>query len=198
MKRLKKQLLTAFIVFLMAVALTVPAAAAAPATAVNAQADPNFEIYLKLDGIEGESVEKNHVKWIEIADVQFDVSNTSSSAAGSGSGAGKSTLNQFSVTKLRFDSSSIHLFQAALTGQKIKNGQLVFLRHNKDGNAPAPMLTIDLDTVYVSDYQFNNTVETLTLKFKSIKMRYSAIDAKGNLSAPVTGGWDFAQSSVIK
>lgn len=174
-------------VCLLAALLAIPAEAAPAAEAQPALA---YDVYLKLDGINGESTFKNYEKWIVLSGVQFDVGNTSDIAKGGREGAGKSVLNHFTITK-RFDAASIPLFLSVLMGSHIKNGQIAFVTR---GEAPKAFLTVDLADILVSDYKFNNTCETIRLKFGSIQLNYYMQKPDGSLNAPITGGWDFTDS----
>jgi len=190
MKNMSKKLLVMIIVCLLAI-VSGPVSAA-PAAASEEQPRLTFNVYLKLDGIAGESTASRYAKWIELSDVQFDVSNTPRNAAGSGSGSGKANLNHFGIAKI-FDASSIPLFQASLSGSTIKNGQIAFVTQ---GKSPQPFLTIDLEKITISEYSFNDGYESIGLKFGSIRMKYSTVNSAGTPS--ITGGWDFSQYSPIK
>jgi len=63
------------------------------------------EIFLKLDGIDGESEKKGAEKWIEVFSFSNGASNPSSVAFGTGSGAGKVDISSISLQK-QLDSSS--------------------------------------------------------------------------------------------
>jgi type VI secretion system secreted protein Hcp len=147
-----------------------------------------YDIYLKLDGIDGDSVAKSYEKWIQLSGVQFNAANVTSGGSGGGGGvAGKAALNNFIITK-QVDSSSIPLFVDVVSGKHIKNGKLVFQTRTKP---PILFLSIDLDNILVSDYKFNNANETYSFKFNSIRMSYYPIDFAGRKLPPISGGWDF-------
>jgi type VI protein secretion system component Hcp len=166
--------------------------ASAPVTTNIDEIPLTYDVYLKLNGINGDSNVIGYEKWIVLSGVRFSVSNTSGGAAGSGGGAGKSVLNEFTMTK-PFDSSSIALFQTALSGSMIKSGQLAFVPRGSD--RLAPILTIDLADIEIVAYEFNNLYETATLKFASIVMKYSSTNEKGGQNPPIIGGWDFSKGS---
>jgi type VI secretion system secreted protein Hcp len=189
MRRLKTQLAAIIAACLLAVLMAVPAEAV---TTAEVQSTLKYDVYLNLDGIPGDSTVRNYAKWIILSSVQFDVANTSSSANGGG-GEGKAILNNFVITK-RFDASSIPLFLAVSSGTHIKKGQLVFVISAK---SPLPVMTFDLGSVTLSDYSFNDSYETISLKCSSILMSYAQQKQDGSLGTPTTGGWDFIKNSKL-
>jgi type VI protein secretion system component Hcp len=100
----------------------------------------NDDVYLKLDGISGESITRGYENWIGLSNVEFDVSNQGAVSSGSCGGAGKAMLNQFKINKV-IDSSSTSLFQNTMSGTHIPKGQIAFV---KPGKEPIIILTIDL------------------------------------------------------
>lgn len=111
-------------------------------------------------------------------------------------GAGKAKMDEFTITK-QTDASSIPLFMNLVSGKKIMSGQLVFVKNT--GKGSLPFLTIDLDTVFVSNYQFANDDEIITLQIGGMKMSYASLLKDGGKSGnPITGGWDFIKNQVKK
>jgi type VI protein secretion system component Hcp len=161
-------------------------------SAVPAAAADGYKVYLKLDGISGESKDKNYENWISLEDVDFEVANNSTvgnatSGAGAGkAGAGKAVQKDF-VIKKHFDTSTIPLFLDMVMGNVITRGQIVFV---KVGN-PAPFITIDLDTVAVVDYAFSDTDEKIKLNYGAINLKYTILGPDGKPAKTITGGWDF-------
>ncbi|QJD86458.1 Hcp family type VI secretion system effector [Cohnella herbarum] len=188
MRKLRTKLLVVIGILMMVSG----AASAASVSTAETPLPPTHSVYLKLDGIVGESTARNYERWIELTDVQFGVSNGSanSAAAGGGGSAGKAVLDHFTLAK-SVDSSSIPLFQAALAGTYIKNGQLVIVTR---GDSPAPLLSIDLSSIILADYEFDNERETIQLKFDAIKLSYFPTRPDGSKSPPTTGGWNFKQN----
>jgi type VI protein secretion system component Hcp len=187
MKLFKKQLLALITVFLLAMAFSrVPASAA--------MTPENYDVYLILDGISGESVTRGYENWIGLSGVEFDAANQGSSSAGSGGGAGKALLNQFKINKV-IDSSSTSLFQNTMSGTHIPKGQIVFV---KQGEVQEIILTIELTDIMITDYSFYDLGETVSLKFDSIKLIYTFYDAKTGIKKnTIIGGWSFNQNTKL-
>ncbi|WEK53566.1 MAG: type VI secretion system tube protein Hcp [Candidatus Cohnella colombiensis] len=157
------------------------------------QPSSDYDVYLKLDGILGDSTAVGYEKWIVLSNVQFDLTNTSRAVTGGGGGSGKATIDNFTVTKF-FDSSSIALFQSASSGANIKSAKIVFVNQ---GERSVPFLTITLNSINVSEYNFNNVYETINLKFNSIQFSYSPTDSRGQRGNTNSGGWDFSQNKKL-
>jgi type VI protein secretion system component Hcp len=184
MKMFKKRLLALITVCLLAMAFSVVPASAAPAF--------NYDVYLKLDGITGESIVRGYENWIIPTHIDFEVSNQGNTSAGGG--AGKSLLNQFNFKKI-IDSTSPLLFAKTVSGEHIPKGQIVFV---KPGKEPIILLTIDLTDIIISDYNFSDLDETISLKFDSIKLSYTLYDPKtGTKKNTIIGGWSFKQNKKI-
>ncbi|MCD9020254.1 Hcp family type VI secretion system effector [Cohnella silvisoli] len=192
MHALRKKLILVICLLMM-----VTSAASATAALPDLDTKPalTYNVYLKLDGITGDSTVRNYENWIVLSGVQFDVTNSTPNAGASGGGAvgGKAVLNNFTVTK-KTDSSSIPLFLATVSGTSIKRGQFVFV---PNGESAAPFLTIDLTAVNVTGYDFNNVYETIQLKFDSIKMSYSPTNLNGGKNPPISGSWSFFQNKKL-
>ncbi|MBP3961777.1 Hcp family type VI secretion system effector [Paenibacillus lignilyticus] len=156
----------------------VPASAAAPS---------NGSILLQLDGISGESTMKGYEKWIAIAGASFSITSQGAVAAGSGSGASKVSLSSLTISKST-DAASIPLMLTAMKGVHIPKGKLVYTRQGGEGN-PLPYLMIELEDIFISNYNFDDTEETVELVYGKVKWTYWITDAKG-IRKPVTGGWD--------
>ncbi|MFC5446998.1 Hcp family type VI secretion system effector [Paenibacillus aestuarii] len=188
MKTFKKQFIALTAILLLALAfLAVPAAAD----------EADFNVYLKLDGIQGDSLAKGYEKWIPLTGIQFDATNNKSIAtASAGAGAGKASLESFTIQKT-IDSASVPLFLNLMSGKAIPKGQIVLVRKTGD-MAPLPVLTIDLENVFVTDYSFSDTYEELTLKTTSLKLTYTPMTNSGAKGTPIVGGWDFVKNTLIK
>src|SRR5215470_11993047 len=97
------------------------------------------DMFLKLDGIEGESKDHKHAGEIELLSFSWGVSNSSGLAcAGGGGGAGKASFHDFAFVK-RVDSATPQLMLHCATGEHIKTG-LITVR--KAGEKPTEFLKI--------------------------------------------------------
>lgn len=110
--------------------LACTAIVAALASAPLAAAD----VYLKLEGVEGESSTASRSTPIEISSFSFGASNAGSALKGSGGGAGKASMSDLSVTR----TVSPRDPQSGLpTGQRMHKPASVSAPGSADGSAPA-------------------------------------------------------------
>jgi len=181
-----------FIVTICLLSISSGALSAAAPEPDNPPASSRYNIYLKLDGICGESASDKYAGWIELTGVDFAVANASPSAQGAGSAAGKAALESFEVTK-RYDCSSVSLVANSLSSKHVKNGQIAFV--TKSGEASYPVLTINLTDIAISRYQFDDLDETIQLSFAAVEFSYVGQDAAGAKKPPVKGGWNFAKNA---
>ena len=106
------------------------------------------KMFLKLEGIKGESSDKRHSGDFEISSFSFGGGNTQ--AHGSGGGAGKTSFSSFTITKT-LDKASPLLQKAAITGQHYKEAVIYFGRKSSKGQPD--YLEVKLDNVLISSYQ---------------------------------------------
>jgi type VI secretion system secreted protein Hcp len=105
---------------------------------------PSADIFLKLDGISGESTDQDHKGEIDVEAFTFNAKRAT------GSGNGKVKFAPFRVIKV-YDASSPKLMQAAASGRHIRSAVLTF-RRSGDPNG-VEFLTYKLSDLVVSSYQ---------------------------------------------
>jgi type VI secretion system secreted protein Hcp len=113
------------------------------------------DIFLKLDGIEGESTDHKHKGEIALESFSWGASNSSSvNEGGGGGGAGKVTFQDFSFTA-KVGTQSSQLFRALLEGRHIRNGTLTV------NNGREVETVVMLNEILVSSYKENVDVTTV-------------------------------------
>lgn len=92
-----------------------------------------FDAFLKIEGIEGESTDDKHPKWIEVLSFNYGVSQRASGSASTAGGASAERANftDFSVVKA-LDIASAGIFKACSSGVHIKNITLELCRAGGD------------------------------------------------------------------
>lgn len=141
------------------------------------------DLFLKFDGIDGESTRKSFEKWIEIDTFGFGVENTASSHS-SGAGASKPVFSPVTITK-PLDSTSPKLFEMTATGKHIKNAILDLVRVG--GDKPQKMMEYTFeDVVLTSDTvggaSGGSPTETVSFTYDKIKIQAFSQDPKGGLT----------------
>lgn len=155
------------------------------------------DMFLELDGIKGESVDKVHKEKIDILAWSWGMSNSGTFHHGSGGGAGKANFQDLSVTKY-IDKSSATLLSNCATGKHIAKGKLII---RKAGDKPLEYLTISLEKILVTAVSTGGSsgeerlTENVTLNFAKVTTDYKIQDDKGAGQAGGTFTFDIAANS---
>ena len=150
------------------------------------------DIFLKIDGIEGESQDAAHKNEIEVQSWHWKVSQDSTMHGGSGGGAGKATVADLTFTHT-VDKSSPNLMKYCLTGKHIAEAKLTV---RKAGGNPLEYLKITMNDVIVTQVQpsggsdGNSVQELISLAFSKVKQEYAVQNAQGGSAGAITAGYD--------
>ena len=151
------------------------------------------DIFLKINGIEGESQDSDHKNEIEVLAFEWKVHQESSMHSGSGGGAGKATVEDLEFVHY-VDRSSPNLMKYCMTGKHVPEAKLVV---RKAGGSPFEYLKYTLSDVIVTGVQpqgANNDElrvrERVRLAFSKVKQEYAVQNAQGGSGGAVTAGYD--------
>ena len=134
-----------------------------------------FDAFLKIEGIDGESTDKNHPNEIEIDSFSWGVANTGSGATGGGGGAGKAVAQDFHFTS-GISKASPSLMLACATGRHIQQATLTC---RKAGGNGFEFLKIKLQDCLISSYQTGGSThddspeDSVSISFVKIDFLYS-------------------------
>jgi type VI secretion system secreted protein Hcp len=158
-----------------------------------------IDIFLKIDGIKGESQDSKHKGEIDILSWSWGVSQSGTTPTGAGGGAGQAHVNDITLTK-HVDKSTPPILQHILNGGHIKSADM-YIR--KAGGSPLEYLKIHFEDVAVSSYATGGSsgqdrvTENVALKFSRFKMDYTPQKADGTGDAAITIGWDVKGNKPI-
>src|SRR5215831_2412705 len=150
------------------------------------------DMFLKLDGIKGESKDSKHKDEIHIESFSWGMSQTGAMGAGGGGGAGKVNVHDISISK-NVDKSSCDLMYACASGKHIPSG-LITVR--KAGEKPLEYLKIKLTDILISGVQDSGSghgdqvAESITLNFAKFQVDYQEQKPDGTGSPAGSMGWD--------
>lgn len=154
-----------------------------------------YDVFLKIEGIKGESTDDKHKDEIELLSFSFGVSQPISgtiSSAGSIS-ASKADFSDISFMHY-YDLASPKLFEACATGQHIPSVTLTC--HRATGNKEK-YLEYKLTDVLVSSVQTSGAAggedvptESVSLAFGKIEITYTKLGADGKAAGNASSGWD--------
>jgi type VI secretion system secreted protein Hcp len=92
-----------------------------------------FNAYLKIDGIDGESRDRNHKGEIDVLAFSWGIKQAVSQTGGGG-GAGKAQISDFQIVK-SLDIASPQLFAAVCTGQHFDGAVFTIENEGRTGRA---------------------------------------------------------------
>jgi type VI secretion system secreted protein Hcp len=151
------------------------------------------DIFLKINGIDGESQDSSHKNEIEVLSWNWRVEQQSSMHSGSGGGAGKATAADLSFDHF-IDRASPNLMKYCLTGKHVDQAVLTV---RKAGGSPLEYLKITMSDVIITFVQpsgsnsDNGLREQVHLSFAKVKQEYVVQNAQGGSGGAVTAAYDF-------
>ena len=152
------------------------------------------DMFLDLDGVKGESVDKTYKDKIDILAWNWGLANGGSFHHGSGGGSGKATFNDITITKY-IDAASPNIMLFCANGKHFAKGKIIV---RKAGENPLEYLTVEFDKVLVTNYQTGGgagqerLTETVVLNFAKVKVEYTTQNEKGGKGTPQAFAWDIA------
>jgi type VI secretion system secreted protein Hcp len=156
------------------------------------------DMFLKIDGIPGESSDRVHKGEIEVDSFSFGMTNAGAHGAGGGGGAGKVSFQDLHFTS-RVNKASPLLAKSCATGEHIKTATLSVRR---SGEQQVDFLKYELADVLVSDFadgfdpkgDADLPEDAFSLAFAKIAFSYATQNADGQPGDWVTFGWDLKQN----
>ena len=101
------------------------------------------DFFLKIDGVEGESLDDKHKGEIHILSFSMGASNAASGGTNSGSGVGRALVTDVQITK-EIDKSTPNIFINCVSG---KHHKTAVISARKAGENPQDYLKITLEEV---------------------------------------------------
>lgn len=176
--------------------------------------DPDVEIFLKLDGIDGESTVKGHEKEIAVLSYEQAVDVTVIHSLGGGdASAGKANFSDVRFRK-NVDAASIPMLLACASGQQVKEARFTFRR----GAGGFDFYKVTLEDVLVThiaqragtgaqyplSFEALNTgapsdgfLDEVTLNFSRIRWEHRAQRPDGTVGTTTSGGWDVTANKKL-
>ena len=171
------------------------------------------DMFLKIDGIKGESQNEKHKDEIFISSFSWGESQNVTRHDHASAGVGKVSMQDFHFT-METQSSSPDLFLACATGRHLQKVELSLY----DVADRVPFLKIRLEDCIVSSFSVDSSgldggssapappakssggdrpTESLSLNFSKISWTYTPQLADGSAALPITSGWDLVQNKKV-
>jgi type VI secretion system secreted protein Hcp len=149
------------------------------------------DMFLKLDGIDGESSDAKHKNEIEILSFSWGASQQGSFASDGRGGGPKADAQSLSIVH-KIDIASPSLLYHACTGTHIKQAVLA-VRKRGDVRSSEDYLTIKLSDCLVSSFQAGGSsasdevpLEQVSFNYSKIEIEYKPQNAAGQLGEGVS------------
>jgi type VI secretion system secreted protein Hcp len=158
------------------------------------------DMFLKIDGIKGESTDHKHKDEIDVLSWSWGLSQSGTTHTSTGGGAGKVNVQDLSINKY-VDKATTVLHLHCSSGKHIKEATL-YVR--KAGEKPLEYVKITLkDLIVTSISQAGHggsderLQESIGFNFAEFKYEYSAQKADGSGDATQTFAYSIAKNEVL-
>lgn len=164
----------------------------------------SFDIYIQISGIDGDSTDSGHQKWIEASRFNFWIQKPS---FGSHSQDRINAKNPYvlDISK-NMDAASVKLASAAAGGRSFETMKLdVCLPPQGTSTAKHVLMTYDFTNVIIESLHWSGVSSTserpqeaVTINFATVTWAYTPISKDGKPGAKIgPEGWDIAQNIKI-
>jgi type VI secretion system secreted protein Hcp len=157
-------------------------------------------LFLKLDGIKGESTDVKHKDEIDIESFSWGVSHPVVAGPGGGAGAVSKPVFPDVTFVARQSVASPALFLACAQGKHIATAVLTARRQGKVG---LDYYTITFSDIVVTAFHevgsdgADDVSESISFTYGKIKLEYHRQNTTGALGAAVTAGWNLTTNTKL-
>lgn len=157
------------------------------------------DMFLKLEGITGESQDTVHTKEIDVLAWSWGLSNSGTAHVGGGAGAGKVNVQDLSFTKY-VDMASGPLMLASSNGKHISKATLVV---RKAGESPLEYITIVMSDCLVTSVSTGGSggedrlTENVSLNFAKVEVKYKEQAKDGKAGGTNDYKWNIAGNATF-
>ncbi len=155
------------------------------------------DMFLKIEGVEGESTDKAHPKEIDLLSWSWSGSQSGSGHGMGGSGSGKVSFSDLSITK-HIDKSTPTLTFHMAKGKHMPKATLVV---RKAGDKPLEYLKLVMEDVLVTSMSTGGSggedrlTEHLTLNFAKLEYTYAEQNKDGSKGKETPVKWDIKKNA---
>jgi len=159
-----------------------------------------YDVYLKIDGVDGESTDDKHKKWIELSAFNHEVVQPSSGASATGGRTGgRAEFGPVSVTKVA-DQATPDLAIYCAKGEHIPKVEIEFCEAAGEKHT---FLKYTLQNVLVEGVSVSGSgdmskpEETVNFSYGTIKWEYTPIGQDGKPGAATDRGWSLEENKKL-
>jgi len=153
-------------------------------------------IYLKMDGIDGDTTHDQHKKWVTVESIHWNVGRRMNTPAGTTTNreASEPSVSEVVIAK-QADASTPKLFGEACTG---KDGKKVVIDFVTTGSPGDTYLQCTLSDTLISSYSVSSggdrPSESIGLNFTKMEMKYIPYDEKHKPGSPIVVNYDLTST----
>ncbi|CAB3698298.1 Hemolysin-coregulated protein (uncharacterized) [Achromobacter spanius] len=157
------------------------------------------DMFMKIDGANGESKDANHKDWTDIVSFSWGATQPGNLASGGGLGAGKASFNDLHVVA-RIDKAAPAVMKHCASGKHLGKIELSMC---KAGGEQIEYSKITLEDVIVSSVQISGdrSAEGVVVNFAfqaaKVKQQYWEQTEKGGKGAESLVAWDIKQNKEV-
>jgi type VI secretion system secreted protein Hcp len=154
------------------------------------------DIFLKIDGIPGESQDAKHKDEIDVLSWSWGMSTAPTAGLPTGQVPGRVSVKDMSITK-RIDVATPRLMLSCASGQHLRSAALTV---RKAGAKQPEFLNIKMNEVLVTSVTAAESsaedrgTELLTLAFSKVGLDYVQQKADGTAAGTVSFNWDLVKN----
>jgi type VI secretion system secreted protein Hcp len=155
------------------------------------------DMFLKIEGIDGESTDDKHTKWIEIDSYTHGVSQPVSGASRTGGRTGgRADFQDFTIVKT-LDSATPDLHIYCSNGKHIPKIEIECCLATEDKHV---FMKYTMEDVVISSISAGGSThdvrpaETVAFAYGKIKWEYTPIDQTGKPGAAASRNWDLEKN----
>lgn len=160
-----------------------------------------MSIFMNFQGIKGESSDQGHKQWMDIENVQWGVNRniTSSTSTQNDRESANAEISSLTLTR-HMDSATPTIFIESCCG----TGKTVVIHLTKTGTGSGTDVYMEytLKNALISSYSVSaatqdtaRPMETITLSFVDLEVKYTPYDEDGNALAAIAVGFDTATNT---
>jgi type VI secretion system secreted protein Hcp len=155
------------------------------------------DMFLKIDGIDGESNDAKHKGEIEVESFSWGASSPETAGPGGGGGStGRVAMEDFTFTT-PVTRASPRLFQASVEHRRIKTALLTVRR---SGGQQHDFLKVTMSDVQISEWKqgagADVPVDQVRMSFGKVQIAYTGQRPDGTPGDTVSAGWDGKNSKI--
>jgi type VI secretion system secreted protein Hcp len=156
----------------------------------------SVDIFIKIEGIDGESKDDAHEGEIDVLAWSWGMSQSGSMHTGGGGGAGKASFQDLSFTHY-VDKASGNLMLYCANGKHIPEATLVV---RKAGESPLEYIIITMKRCLITSVSTGGSggedrlTENVTINFAEVKVEYQEQDESGAGTPGPEFGWNIEKN----